>query len=159
ATADLREVPVEGVGGALFLAILLLSALLLVFRRPLCRALSINGAAFTSLFQGAVRWNTYVALAIAGSMHGPLGLALASVAIVAMVPILNLICVLVLAWYAADKAPEGRVVAIQILQNPLIWSVLAGIAINVAGIPLPGIAVSFLEILGRGALALGLLAV
>lgn len=159
ATADLSEVPVAGVGGALFAAILILSAILLIFRKPLCNALGINGAAFTSLFQGAVRWNTYVALAIAGSMHGTLGLALASVAIVAMVPILNFICVLVLAWYAADETPDARTIAVMVLRNPLIWSVLGGIAVNFLGIPLPEIAVSSLEILGRGALALGLLAV
>jgi malonate transporter len=159
ATADLSEVPVAGVGGALFFAIIILSAILLLFRLPISRALGINGAAFTSVFQGTVRWNTYVALAIAGTMFGTPGLALASVAIVAMVPILNFICVLVLARYAADKAPDARATAGMVLRNPLIWSVLAGIAINFAGIPLPGIAVAFLEILGRGALALGLLAV
>jgi len=159
ATADLSEVPVAGVGGALFFAIIILSAILLLFRLPISRALGINGAAFTSVFQGAVRWNTYVALAIAGTMFGTPGLALASVAIVAMVPVLNLICVLVLARYAADKAPDARTTAFMVLRNPLIWSVLAGIAINVSGLPLPGIAVSLLEILGRGALALGLLAV
>jgi hypothetical protein len=159
ATADLSEVPAAGVGGALFFAIIILSAILLLFRLPISRALGINGAAFTSVFQGTVRWNTYVALAIAGTMFGTPGLALASVAIVAMVPILNFICVLVLARYAADKAPDAHTTAMMVLRNPLIWSVLAGIAINLAGIPMPGIAVAFLEVLGRGALALGLLAV
>lgn len=159
ATADLREVPATEVGAALFLAIILLSIALIALRRPLSRALGMSGPAFTSLFQGAVRWNTYVALAVAGSLYGAFGLALASVAIVAMVPILNFICVMVLAWYAADKAPDVRHVTGQILRNPLIWSVLAGIAINILGIPLPKIAVFFGEILGRGALAIGLLAV
>lgn len=159
ATSDLREIQVVGVGGALMLAILILSVILLIVRKPLMRTLGINGAAFTSLFQGAVRWNTFVALGIAGSLYGTPGLALVSVAIVAMVPILNFICVLVLARYAADKSPDARTTAGMVLRNPLIWSVLAGIAINVTGFPLPEIAVSFGEILGRGALALGLLAV
>jgi malonate transporter len=159
ATADLSEVPVGGVGGALALAILIVSALLLMFRLPLSRTLGINGAAFTSVFQGTVRWNTYVALGIAGSLYGASGLALASVAIVAMVPLLNLICVLVLARYAADQSPDARTTVGMVLRNPLIWSVLAGIALNVAGVPLPAVAVSFAEILGQGALALGLLAV
>jgi len=159
ATADLSGVPIMGVGGALFLAIIILSIVLIAVRLPLSRALQIDGPAFTSVFQGAIRWNTYVALAVAGSLHGAIGLALASVAIVAMVPILNFICVIVLAWYAADKAPEGRDVAMQILRNPLISSVLLGIAINFAGIPVPQIAISFGEILGHAALALGLLAV
>jgi predicted permease len=159
ATADLREIPATSVGGALLLAIILLSLALIAARPLLSRALGIDGPAFTSVFQGAVRWNTYVALAIAGGLYGALGLALASVAIVAMVPLLNFLCVLVLAWYAADKAPDGRAVVGQILRNPLIWSVLAGIAINLTGISLPRIAIAFAEILGRGALVLGLLAV
>lgn len=159
ATADLSEVPVGGVGGALALAILILSALLLAVRVPLSRALGINGAAFTSVFQGTVRWNTYVALGIAGSLYGAPGLALISVAIVAMVPLLNFVCVLVLARYAADTPPDARTTAGMVLRNPLILSVLAGIALNVTGVPLPAVAVSFAEILGQGALALGLLAV
>jgi predicted permease len=159
ATADLREIPATGVGASLFFAIVLLSIVLIAARPLLALALGIDGPAFTSVFQGSVRWNTYVALAIAGSLHGALGLALASVAIVAMVPLLNFVCVLVLAWYAADKAPDARTVAGQILRNPLIWSVLAGIAMNFAGLPVPRVAISFLEILGRAALVLGLLAV
>jgi len=159
ATADLRELPVTGVGGALFGAIIVMSVALLVLRVPLQRALAMDGPAYTSLFQGAARWNTYVALAIAGGLYGTVGLALVSVAIVAMVPILNFICVLVLARYAADKAPDARTTAGMVLRNPLIWSVLAGIAINVAGIQLPRIGIEFLEILGRAALSLGLLAV
>jgi predicted permease len=159
ATADLSDVPTTEVGGALSIAILMLSALLIAFRVPLSRALNLSGAAFTSLYQGAVRWNTYAALGIAGGLYGATGVALASVAIVAMVPLLNLLCVLVLSWYAADKAPEARTVALMILRNPLIWSVLLGIAINIAGLPLPQFAISIGEILGRGALALGLLAV
>jgi len=159
ATADLREVPATGVGAALFAAIVILSLVLIVLKPLLARTLSLSGPAFTSVFQGSVRWNTYVALAIAGSLHGVLGLALASVAIVAMVPLLNFTCVLVLARYAADKPPDARAIGGQILRNPLIWSVLAGIAINLSGLPLPKIAVAFCEILGRGALPLGLLAV
>ena len=159
ATADLREIPATGVGGALATAIILLSIALLIARPLLAHALGLSGPAFTSVFQGSVRWNTYVALAIAGSLFGVTGLALASVAIVAMVPLLNFLCVLVLARYAADKAPDLHTIAGQILRNPLIWSVLGGIAINLIGVPLPKFAVAFGEILGRGALALGLLAV
>jgi malonate transporter len=97
ATADLREIPATGVGGALATAIILLSIALLTARPLLARILGLSGPAFTSVFQGSVRWNTYVALAIAGSLFGVTGLALASVAIVAMVPLLNFLCLLVIA--------------------------------------------------------------
>jgi hypothetical protein len=45
------------------------------------------------------------------------------------------------------------------LRNPFIWSSLAGIAINLSGLPLPKVIVTFGEILGRASLALGLLLV
>lgn len=155
AVADLREVPVSAVGGALFLSVIAMTALTLLLR-PL---LPVNGPAFTSIFQGTTRWNTYVALAIAGGLFSVNGITLTSVAIVAMVPLLNFLCVLVLAWFASDKAPDARKVLDQLIRNPLIWSVLAGMAVNMIGLPLPKIAVSFLDILGRGSLTLGLLVV
>ena len=89
--ADLATVPVLGVGGALMLSALLLSLLCLA-RRPLLAAkCAIDGPAFTSIFQGATRWQTYVALAVAGNLYGDLGLALASVAMVAIIPLVNVL--------------------------------------------------------------------
>src|SRR5437016_1764295 len=61
--ADLGKVPVAGVGGALFLSALAMSLLCLALR-PLFSRLAIDGPAFTSIFQGATRWQSYVALAV-----------------------------------------------------------------------------------------------
>ena len=52
--ADLSDVPVAGVGGALLLSALLMSLLCLALRPRLSRW-SIDGPAFTSIFQGATR--------------------------------------------------------------------------------------------------------
>src|SRR5262249_10795322 len=59
--ADLTKVPVAGVGGALLLSVLAMSLLCLALR-PLLLRMDIKGPAFTSIFQGATRWQTYVAL-------------------------------------------------------------------------------------------------
>lgn len=83
--ADLSKVPVAGVGGALMLSALLMSLLCLALRPLLARG-AVDGPAFTSVFQGAIRWQTYVALAVSGSLFGDAGLALASVAMVAIIP-------------------------------------------------------------------------
>lgn len=155
ASADLREVPVSAVGGALFCAVAAMAALTLSLR-PL---LPVSGPSFTSVFQGTVRWNTYLGLAISGGLFGAPGIALTSVAIVAMVPLLNFLSVLTLAVFASETKPDASKVLDQLVRNPLIWSVLAGLAANVAGLPLPKMALSFLEILGRGSLTLGLLVV
>src|SRR3981081_616671 len=79
----LSSFPVAGVGGALLLSALAMSLLCLGLR-PLLSRLGIDGPAFTSIFQGATRWQTYVALAVSGNVFGDVGLALASVAMVAI---------------------------------------------------------------------------
>ena len=71
--ADLSKVPVAGVGGALLLSLLLMSLLCLALR-PLLARFSVDGPAFTSIFQGATRWQTYVALAVSGNLLGDVGL-------------------------------------------------------------------------------------
>ena len=67
--ADLTKVPVAGVGGALLLSVLAMSLLCLALR-PLLARFSVDGPAFTSIFQGATRWQTYVALAVSGNLFG-----------------------------------------------------------------------------------------
>jgi predicted permease len=154
--ADLSTVPVGGVGGALLLSALAVSLLSLALRPLLARA-GVDGPAFTSLFQGATRWQTYVALAVASSLFGTLGLAIASVAMIAIVPLVNVLSVAVLAQYASpEKRPAGSIV-LTVISNPLIWACAIGLAINVTHIPLPRLWHEVADALGRSSLAIGLL--
>ena len=102
ARANLTSVPVAEVGGALLLAVLTMAALCLALRRLLLRA-GIDGPAFTSVFQGATRWQTFVGLAVSNNLYGDTGVALASVAMVAMIPVLNIMSVSVLVRYARRR--------------------------------------------------------
>jgi len=54
---------------------------------------SANGSVFTSIFQGGVRFNTYIALAVAQAFFGFEGLALAAVAAGFMIVFINLLCI------------------------------------------------------------------
>ncbi|MGZ3410573.1 MAG: AEC family transporter [Xanthobacteraceae bacterium] len=157
--ADLTRVPIAQVGGALLAAVLIMSVLCLLLRPLLTKWLSLDGPAFTSLFQGATRWQTFIGLAVSGSLYGEFGLALASVAAVAMIPVLNVINVWVLAQYAAPTAPRWRDVLLAMAKNPFIWSCVIGIALNLVHVPLPTILHIYADALGRAALALGLLLV
>ena len=154
--ADLSGVPVAGVGGALLLSALLMSMLCLALR-PLLGRLAVDGPAFTSIFQGATRWQTYVALAVSGNLFGNAGLALASVAMVAIIPLVNVLSVAVLAHYASPEKQSFRSILMTVLRNPLIWACAIGLAVNVTHLPLPKIWHQVADALGGSSLAIGLL--
>src|SRR5210317_444321 len=65
---------------------LILSAAVLISLR---RFRNINDATFTSIFQGGVRFNTYITLAVAQSLFGIKGLAMASIAAGFMIVLIN----------------------------------------------------------------------
>ena len=159
AQADLSSVPLAGVSGALVLSILGLSALLLALRPVLAARIGLDGPGFSSLFQGCTRWNTFVALAMAGSLHGPRGVTVMAVAIAAMVPLLNALALAVLVRYARARPQTGAEIAVAFVTNPFIWSCAIGLGLNLAVGPLPELAASALDVVGRAALATGLLVV
>jgi len=157
--AKLADVPLFGVGGALLIAVLLMAALCLALRPVLMRRLNLSGPSFTSVFQCACRWQTYVALAVAGSLYGDIGLTLASVAMVAMIPVLNIMAVWVLAHYASPTRLSWPRILLTIAQNPFIWACVIGLIANLTGLVFPKWLDDFIDALGRSSLALGLLVV
>jgi hypothetical protein len=154
--ADLGRVPVAGVGGALLLSALAMSLLCLALRPALQRA-NIDGPAFSSIFQGATRWQTYVALSVSANLYGNVGLALASAAIVAIIPLVNVFSVAVLARYASAEQRSARAIVLTVAGNPLIWACAIGLALNLLQVPLPRIWHEVADALGRSSLAIGLL--
>jgi predicted permease len=157
--ADLTRVPIAGVGGALMISVLLMATLCLALRPLLAGRLGVDGPAFTSIFQGSTRWQTFVALAVARNLYGDVGLALASVAMVAMIPLLNIINVMVLAHYASPQRLSWRAILMTVARNPFIWACAVGLAINVSHIPVPEPLHDFVDALGRSSLSVGLLVV
>ncbi|MFS8038489.1 AEC family transporter [Xanthobacter sp. AM11] len=157
--ADLSQVNVLAVAGALIGTVVVLSGLILLVHRPLIAALAADGPAFTSLFQGAVRWNTYIVLAVAGGLFRAEGITIAAIALVAMIPVVNVISVLVLASFAGRHAPTFGYVAGQLGRNPYIWACGLGAVLNATAFPVPAVILEFGDILGRASLALGLLVV
>jgi hypothetical protein len=158
AGADFTGLPVARMAVSLMLGVGLMSALLLVLRRPVSAVLTLNGPQFSSLFQGATRWHTFIALAIVPPLFGIEALALAAVAAAAMTPLLNVINVGVLGVYAAGKPPEMKALLIAILKNPFVISCVVGILFQFSGVIPPKTAIDVLDIIGKGALGLALLA-
>jgi predicted permease len=135
---------------------ILLMALLALGLRPV---LGMGGAQLGAFLQGVIRMNTYVGLAVAFALFGAAGLAKAAVAVAAIVPLVNLLSVGVLVRWGERSGRGGTGLAAQLLRNPLILACLLGLGLNLSGVGLPPVLGPMLEILGRAALPLGLMAV
>ena len=120
--------------------------------------LTVDGPGFTSVYQGVIRFNTYVGLAVVLAVFHPEGGTVAALVMAIMIPLINVLCVLVLVAHVGGAVTVGGVVR-GLVTNPLILACLLGIGLNVTGIGLPWGSAAVLEILARAALPLGLLAV
>jgi predicted permease len=155
ARAELGGLALGPMAAALVAGPLAVTPLLLALR-PVS---GLSGPAFTSVFQGAIRFNTYIGLAVAFGLRGAEGVAAAAVAIAVLAVFGNLLSVTVLAAYGAASRPGALAIVKQVIGNPLILAALLGMGLNGSGLGLPPVVEPTFEILARAALALGLLAV
>ncbi len=155
ATAQLEDVSIGLLAVGLALPVLAMTALLLL-ARPILR---VSNPAFTSVYQGSIRFNTYIGLAAAGALYADPGLAVAAIALAILVPLVNVLSVTILATYAAQQTVSMRRVARSILTNPLIIACAIGIVLNWSGLGLPFGTQAILDIFSRAALPMGLLTV
>ena len=159
AAADFSHVPVLQMAGAMAISVCVMIGLLVLFNRPLMAALKIDGPQFTSLVQGAARWHTFIAFAIIPLTFGAKALSLGAVSAAAMTPLLNILCVIVMARFAHETYVAPRQLLVSILKNPFVFSSLGGVAWQLSGLELPAMALQVLDMIGRGALGLALLTV
>ncbi len=137
--------------------VLLVSAAVLILLQR--TRLTSGNATFTSIFQGAVRYNTYIALAVSQGLFGAQGLASASVVAGFMIVLINLLCISVFVIWGKDSFKGVTPFIRGVAANPLIIGCAIGWFLSLSGIGVSGVAGDFLEILGRAALPFGLLAV
>jgi predicted permease len=109
--------------------------------------------AHASAFQCGFRFNSYIGFAVLERLHAEAGIAAMAILQSLMVTVVNVAAV----WALARHARSGLLA--ELVRNPLIIATLSGIAYNLAGLPLPGIAVDTLTLLAQAALPLGLIAV
>jgi len=108
---------------------------------------------FASLFQCGYRFNSYIALAVAGMLYGSPGIATMGLIVGAAVPLANLVSV----WMLARHGEVG--LWREVARNPLIWGTAAGFVLNLAGFVPPAPLQAFLGRLADASIALGLITV
>ena len=157
ATAQIGSTELAFFSGTVLFAIFAMSGLLLI-SYPFLRRRGVNKAGFTSLFQGATRWHGFMALSIVGILFGDEGVVYIAITMAVIIPPLNVINVTVLAMFS--EQPSGlRQVVVKVIRNPFIIACIVGAVLNLSGIGLALPIYQLLDILGGGALGLGLLTV
>lgn len=152
-SVKLSELPLGAMAGTIWstVAVSTLAAM------GLARALGHDPAAMTSVVQGGIRFNNYIAFAISGGLYGAQGLAFGGVAVGLLIPCIQVILTFIFVLSTGQRlTPIG--VMRQIALNPLIGGCLAGFAFAAFGGMPAGLA-PLARSLGQAALALGLLCV
>jgi predicted permease len=118
-----------------------------------------EGALFTSVFQGGVRFNCFVALAIAEALFGTKGVLLAAMGAGFMIPLINLLCVSAFSLTVASAKVSLTGFVYNLATNPLILGCVIGGSLNLSGIGLHPALGGTLALAGKAAFPLGLMAV
>jgi predicted permease len=129
-----------------------LTLLVLLFWR------GVPDASRSSIVQGAMRPNSYFGIAVSALLFPPHTASLVMLALALCLPVVNVLSILALSWWGGAKPGLGKV-GKALATNPIILATLAGMIASVSGIMLPAPLMNTLDILGKSALALGLVCV
>jgi predicted permease len=133
-------------------------------RPVLARAGLVANGQFSSVFQSTVRWNGFVALAVAERLFSADAVAVVALVMAALVIPINLASIFVVVRHADETTVQGRNKGLAatlkgMAANPIVLACLAALALRSSGIGLPEPAFTTLDLIGRGALAMGLIGI
>ncbi len=142
---------------ATFIATIIIAVILF----PLKRLFNIENTLFTSIFQGGVRYNSYVFLALSQSLFGSNGIVIAGVFMAYMIIVINILSISVLNVYGSNQSGKKSIggIIIALFKNPLIIGVLIGIFANLLNISISGPFKQWMLYLGNTATPLSLMSV
>ena len=111
-----------------------------------------------SVYQGGIRFNTYIGLACIEALYGANGLGLAALCLLVYIPLVNVLSVIALTARGRD-GNRTTLVTVSVLTNPLVLACLIGTVLGLYEVNVPEIVLELLDVLSQPALPLGLLAV
>ena len=119
---------------------------------------------WTSILQGAVRQNAFIALAITGSLFGDEGLKIASIFMLIYVPSINIIIVTTMVMnFGQSKKNASKnefiTVFIELSKNPFILAMIAGLIFSITQSEKLKVIIDTSGLLGSAALPIMLLTI
>lgn len=141
----------------LVLLVILVMSIFLVLLQTICK---FDSKEFTSLYQGSVRYNTYVLVAVVEIIYKDEGLLFAIFLMTFMIPIINILSIAIFSFYIRnEKQFSCKKMIMSIVSNPLIIACFIGGFLNFSEIGLPTLIKPIIKSLGEPAILLGLLSV
>lgn len=158
-TADLSSSVLIRLVLALIIATSLVAAGLIIYQRKT----NADKIQFTSTFQGAIRYNSYIFFGLSRALFGTEGLAIVSVISSYMIIFTNMVSVMLFASYvpSASEAHDSKKKAFVVFKlmgmNPLIIASIVGFIFNYSGFELNLGVKNTIASLSDSAFAIGML--
>ena len=116
-------------------------------------------SSLSSVYQGSIRFNTYIGLACIDALYGDRGLTTAALCLAVYIPLVNVLSVISLSLHGNGGPNRWANIFSSTLSNPLVLACVVGVGISYTGYQIPDLAESVVSLLTLPALPLGLLAV
>lgn len=156
--ADFSQLQVDSLLAALLVSLGVMIVLVMALWPTLGRLGLLARSQFSSLFQTAIRWNGFMALAIAQKIFPPEGAAIVALVMAVIIVPVNVASVYVVTRFA-DRGADWSTVMRGVALNPLILSSAAAVVMRMVPLELYGPLDQTLDLVGSAALGMGLLAV
>jgi len=152
-TFDLEDF--VGLAKVIGIALFLISLILALLHKLIAR----DQASLSSVYQGSIRFNTYIGLACIDALYGERGLTTAALCLAVYIVPVNIFSVISLSVNKGIAAKGIYAVIGAVATNPLVIACLIGLTLSVSNIQLPDMVEPVLAILSQPALPIGLLTV
>lgn len=123
------------------------------------KLISGDRTALSSVYQGSIRFNTYIGLACIDALYGDSGLTTAALCLAIYIPVVNVLSVVSFSLHGQTGVNRWSAVVSSTISNPLVLACAVGIGISYTGFRIPDIVAAIMSILTQPALPMGLLAV
>ncbi|QPC92834.1 AEC family transporter [Mesorhizobium sp. INR15] len=147
---------------AMMLALLVALPLMFAFVLSLWPLLRGNGLAvageFSSIFQTSIRWNGFMALAIAQKLFPPAGMAVVALVMAVIILPINLMTVFVVTRFADGNA-NWPILLRRMVTNPMVIAAAGGLLLRAMPFELFAPVNDTLRLIGQAALGLGLVGI
>ncbi|MCC8462363.1 MAG: AEC family transporter [Rickettsia endosymbiont of Ecitomorpha arachnoides] len=158
-TAELSVASIIKLVVALIISTILVSIGLIIYQKKY----NIDKIQFTSIFQGSIRYNSYIFFGVSSPLLGPSGLSIVAVISSYMIIFTNILSVMIFAYYIPNKSVTNTIrtsfvlMMKLIVRNPLIIASLVGFVFNYSNLELHLGLKKTLDSLSNAALAIGML--